>query len=337
MLHELESHKIHFHSQEDSWLVLLDSNNYDLECFKILSSYFPKQQVVILSKASQPISEIIKNEPRIIDGGTFDNLSDLDERSWAGVILGTKLTLSNLETLSLIKLRLNNIPFYHMCDIWESLWSKLPPALLDGHWFVASSRFQNINTLIIKRLIDVLISIFLLILLFPLMLLVAGVIKLDSSGKIIYSQLRTGQNGKLFKIYKFRSMYEGAEKDGLKWASIGDTRITRVGYWLRVLRIDELPQLWNVLSGEMSLIGPRPERPEFDIELKKAIPYYELRYLVKPGISGWAQVLYGYGSSVEDSYEKLAYDLYYIKNYSLWLDLVIFFKTIAVVLGGNGR
>jgi exopolysaccharide biosynthesis polyprenyl glycosylphosphotransferase len=337
MLGVLESHKIQSHSQEDSWLVLLDSNNYDLECFKILSGYLPKQQIVILSRASQQISEIIKNEPQIIDGGTFDNLSDLDEKSWAGVILGTKLNLSDLETLSLMKLRLKNIPFYHMCDMWESLWSKLPPSLLDGRWFVSSSRFQNINTLIIKRLIDVLISIFLLILLFPLMLLVAVVIKLDSPGKIIYSQLRTGQNGKLFKIYKFRSMYEWAEKDGLKWASIGDTRITRVGYWLRVLRIDELPQLWNVLSGEMSLIGPRPERPEFDIELKNSIPYYELRYLTKPGISGWAQVLYRYGSSVEDSYEKLAYDLYYIKNYSLWLDLVIFFKTIKVVLGGNGR
>lgn len=215
--------------------------------------------------------------------------------------------------------------------------SKLPLSLIDGHSFLTSSRFQDVNILIIKRLMDVLISILLLIFLFSLMLLVAAAIKLDSPGKIIYSQLRTGQNGKPFKIYKFRSMYEDAENDGVKWASLGDARITRIGYWLRVLRIDELPQLWNVLSGEMSLIGPRPERPEFDVKLKNVIPNYELRYLVKPGISGWAQVLYRYGASVEDSYEKLAYDLYYIKNYSLWLDLVIFFKTIKVVLGGNGR
>lgn len=215
--------------------------------------------------------------------------------------------------------------------------SKLPPSLIDGHSFVASSRLQDVDVLIIKRLMDVLISILLLIFLSPLMLLVAAIIKLDSPGKIIYSQLRTGKNAELFKIYKFRSMYEDAENDGVKWASLGDARITRIGYWLRVLRIDELPQLWNVLSGEMSLIGPRPERPEFDINLKTAIPNYELRYLVKPGISGWAQVLYRYGASVEDSYEKLAYDLYYIENYSLWLDLVIFFKTIKVVLGGNGR
>jgi lipopolysaccharide/colanic/teichoic acid biosynthesis glycosyltransferase len=110
-----------------------------------------------------------------------------------------------------------------------------------------------------------------------------------------------------------------------------------VGYWLRVLRIDELPQIWNVLSGKMSLIGPRPERPEFDVKLKEAIPYYEMRYLVKPGITGWAQVLYPYGASLEDAYEKLAYDLYYIKNYSLWLDILIVLKTIRVVLLGKGR
>ena len=214
---------------------------------------------------------------------------------------------------------------------------KLPPSLLDGHWFVSNSRLQDVNSLRIKRLMDVLISMILLILLFPLLLLVAAAIKLDSPGKIFYSQLRNGQNAKPFKIYKFRSMYRDAENGGAKWAAVGDVRITRVGYWLRILRIDELPQLWNVLRGKMSLIGPRPERPEFDAKLKEAIPHYEFRYLIKPGISGWAQVLYPYGASVTDSYEKLSYDLYYIKNYSLWLDLVIFFKTIAVVLGGKGR
>jgi exopolysaccharide biosynthesis polyprenyl glycosylphosphotransferase len=297
----------------------------------------PKLKAVILHKTPELICELIKNEPHIIDGGDFDNLTDLDEQSWAGVILGTKLDLSDLQTLSLTKLRLKRTPVYHMCDMWESLWSKLPPSLLDGHWFVANSRFQDINSLRIKRLMDGLISILLLIFLFPLLLLVAAAIKLDSTGKIFYSQLRTGQNGKLFKVYKFRSMYENAEKGGAKWADLRDNRITRIGYWLRILRIDELPQLWNVLKGEMSLIGPRPERPEFDAKLKDVIPHYEMRYLIKPGISGWAQVLYPYGASVEDAYEKLAYDLYYIKNYSLWLDMVIFFKTIAVVVGGNGR
>jgi len=336
MLHALKFEEIKYQPQE-RWLILINFNDYDIECFKTLLSYLPKLKAVVLHKNPQLIPELIKNEPEIVNGGDFSKLADFDQEPWAGVILGTKLDLSDLETLSLTKIRLNRTPIYHICDIWESLWSKLPPSLLDGHWFVASSKLQNANSLRIKRLMDVLISTLLLILLSPLLLIVVAAIKLDSHGKIIYSQLRNGQNGQPFKVYKFRSMYEDAENGGAKWASLGDNRITKVGYWLRILRIDELPQLWNVLRGEMSLIGPRPERPEFDAKLKEAIPYYELRYLIKPGISGWAQVLYCYGASVEDAYEKLAYDLYYIKNYSLWLDLVIFFKTIAVVLGGNGR
>jgi exopolysaccharide biosynthesis polyprenyl glycosylphosphotransferase len=337
MLGVLESYKLKYYRQDLKWLVLLDSNDYDLKCFKILLNHLPSSQVVVLSRSSQLISELTKNGLQIIGGGDFDGLSNLDNESWAGVILGTKITLSDLETLRLIKLRLKCIPFYHMCDMWEALWLKLPPSLLDANWFVSNSSFQNVKSLVIKRLIDILISTLLLILLFPLMLIVGIAIKFDSPGEIIYSQLRTGQNGKLFKIYKFRSMYKDAERKGVRWTSLGDSRITKLGYRLRTLRVDELPQLWNVLIGEMSLIGPRPERPEFDIKLKNAIPYYELRYLVKPGISGWAQVLYRYGSSIEDSYEKLAYDLYYIKNYSLWLDIVIFLETIKVVLCGKGR
>ncbi len=180
-------------------------------------------------------------------------------------------------------------------------------------------------------------SAFLMLFLSPLMLLAALAIKLDSPGSVFYTQIRTGLEGKPFRVYKFRSMYQDAEKRGAQWANERDPRITRVGRWLRLTRIDELPQILNILRGEMSLIGPRPERPEFDLKLRQEIPYYDLRYLVKPGITGWAQVMYPYGASVEDAYEKLAYDLYYIKNYSLWLDLAIVFKTIRVVLLGKGR
>jgi exopolysaccharide biosynthesis polyprenyl glycosylphosphotransferase len=176
-----------------------------------------------------------------------------------------------------------------------------------------------------------------MLLLAPIMLLAAIAIKLDSPGSVFYSQTRTGLNGETFKVYKFRSMYQDAEKRGAQWASEQDPRITRVGRWLRILRIDELPQIWNVLRGDMSLIGPRPERPEFDIKLSEAIPYYNLRYLVKPGITGWAQVMYPYGASIEDAYEKFAYDLYYIKNFSFWLDIAITLKTVRVVLLGKGR
>jgi exopolysaccharide biosynthesis polyprenyl glycosylphosphotransferase len=177
-----------------------------------------------------------------------------------------------------------------------------------------------------------------LLLLSPVMIVAAIAVKLDSPGPVFYSQMRNGCHRNPFWVRKFRSMYQDAEqRGGAQWAQKSDPRITRVGNVLRLTRIDELPQIWNVLTGEMSLIGPRPERPQFDEKLAEAIPYYNLRYLVKPGITGWAQVMYPYGASVEDAYEKLSYDLYYIKNYSIWLDLAIGFKTIRVVLLGKGR
>jgi len=339
MLSTLESYKSQSQRNENTWLVLLDSSNSDLECFNMLLEYLPKQSILILSNDSHEISKITSKNSHIIYGGDIENLSSLDvnDRSLSRIIVGSNLNLSNSSMLILTKLRLKLIPIYHMCDMWDLLCSKLPPSLLDTNWFITHCKVTDVTVLTIKRLMDVLVSMCLLIALFPLMLLVSIAIKLESPGKIIYSQFRTGQDGKSFKIYKFRSMYEDAENDGVKWASLNDSRITRIGYWLRISRIDELPQLWNVLIGEMSLIGPRPERPEFDVKLKNTIPYYELRYLVKPGISGWSQVLYGYGASFEDSYEKLAYDLYYIKNYSLWLDFLIFLKTIKVVLCSQGR
>jgi len=167
------------------------------------------------------------------------------------------------------------------------------------------------------------------------MLIAAIAIKLDTRGPVFYSQTRTGLSGVTFRLYKFRTMVKDAEKSGPRWTKKDDPRITRVGRFLRSTRIDELPQLWNVLLGEMSFIGPRPERPDFNAELEAAIPYYDLRHLVKPGITGWAQVLYPYGASVEDAREKLQYDLYYIKNYSVMLDLVILIRTLRAV--GRGR
>jgi lipopolysaccharide/colanic/teichoic acid biosynthesis glycosyltransferase len=163
-------------------------------------------------------------------------------------------------------------------------------------------------------------------------------IKLDSPGPVLFKQVRVGKGDKEFIIYKFRSMRRDAEqKSGAVWARENDNRITRFGQFLRKSRIDEIPQLFNVLMGSMSLIGPRPERPEFVKDLKKVVPYYAERHFVKPGITGWAQVCYPYGASVEDAFEKLRYDLYYIKNYSLWLDFKIMFKTVSVMLKKMGR
>jgi exopolysaccharide biosynthesis polyprenyl glycosylphosphotransferase len=169
------------------------------------------------------------------------------------------------------------------------------------------------------------------------MAVTALLIKLESPGGIFYTQERVGLNGATFKVIKFRSMRNDAEKDGRpQWATKNDARVTRVGNFIRKVRIDELPQLINVLRGEMSMVGPRPERPFFVDELVAQIPYYAVRHSVKPGVTGWAQVRYEYGSTIEDSLEKLQYDLYYVKNHTLFLDLLIMLETVAVVLTGRG-
>ncbi len=170
----------------------------------------------------------------------------------------------------------------------------------------------------------------------PLMSVIALCIKLDSAGPILYRQTRVGLHGYPYVLLKFRSMRHDAEADGAKWAVLGDSRVTRLGYWLRKLRLDELPQFINVVKGEMSLVGPRPERPHFVQDLREQIPYYDLRHTVRPGITGWAQTCFQYAASLEDSHVKLQYDLYYVKNLSLWLDLKIFLRTIRVVLQGSG-
>lgn len=188
-----------------------------------------------------------------------------------------------------------------------------------------------------KRVIDIVLTLIGIIITAPLIPIIALLIKIDTSGPVLFRQLRVGEREKNFMLYKFRTMYQDAENEiGAVWAQKNDARITRVGKILRKTRLDEIPQLFNVLKGDMSLIGPRPERPEFVEKLKKKIPYYSERHFVKPGISGWAQVKYRYGASVEDAVEKLRYDLYYIKNLSFFLDMLIVLETVKVVLFGRG-
>jgi exopolysaccharide biosynthesis polyprenyl glycosylphosphotransferase len=239
-----------------------------------------------------------------------------------------------------MEMRLRGVYIYSLSEFYEQIWEKIPPASIRDDWFAFTSGFSLLHNRInarIKRLIDIVLTLLILLITLPIILVVILAIKLDSSGPIFYSQIRTGFNGKPFRVHKFRSMYQDAEKQGVQWACKKDSRITKVGHFIRITRIDELPQLWNVLKGDMSLIGPRPERPEFDVQLREKIAYYDVRYLVKPGITGWAQVKYPYGASVEDAYQKVAYDLYYIKNYSLLLDLAIVLKTIRIVFLGKGR
>ena len=170
----------------------------------------------------------------------------------------------------------------------------------------------------------------------PVMVMAGTMIALESRGPVIYRQERVGRGGRPFTVLKFRSMAQDAEKDGARWAAVNDSRITRVGRLLRRTRIDELPQLLNVIRGEMSFVGPRPERPEFVAMLTEQIPFYAVRHSVKPGLTGWAQVRYSYGATIEQSVKKLEYDLYYVKNHTLFLDLVILLETVRVVLLGEG-
>lgn len=183
-----------------------------------------------------------------------------------------------------------------------------------------------------KRVADVVLALGIGVVVLPVVPLVALAVRVTSRGPAFYSQTRVGQGGREFRIHKFRTMVQDAERDGARWAECGDARITRLGRPLRASRIDEIPQLWNVLRGQMSFVGPRPERPEFVGELEQAIPYYQRRHLVKPGITGWAQVRRGYADSVDGSADKLGYELYYLKQRSLLFDVVIFLETIRVVL-----
>ncbi len=214
----------------------------------------------------------------------------------------------------------------------------LPVDLLDKENIIDSKLFLNNKDFQfkLKRLFDIILSFFLLIISFPIILFSGLLIWLSDRGPIFYKQEREGLFRKKFNIYKLRSMIVNAESSGPQWASKNDKRITLIGKILRKTRIDELPQLISVLKGDMSLIGPRPERPQFNNLLEKEIPYYDLRHLLKPGLSGWAQVNYTYSSSLNESKNKLSYDLFYISNYSIFLDLLILIKTIRIIFNGSG-
>jgi len=240
---------------------------------------------------------------------------------------------------ALVNCRLKGVIVYDIPSFYEQLTGKLPVHFLKDHWFLSAQGFERQGRAFFKKLkrcFDFMVALLFMILSLPLALIVVLLIKLTSKGPVFYLQQRLGESEKPFTMYKFRTMVEGAEKDEPKWAEEQDERVTPVGKVLRKTRLDELPQLINVLKGEMSLIGPRPEREYFIKLLKKKIPYYSLRFAVKPGITGWAQVNYRYGATVEDALEKLGYDLYYIKNASLFLDLRILLRTARVCLFGMG-
>ena len=238
----------------------------------------------------------------------------------------------------LLDCKLHGVRVVDMATHFEKTLGQIRRDSVSAGWLIFGDGFeQGLLRTGVKRLFDIVGASALILITWPLMLITAILIKLESPGAVLYLQERVGLNGRLFRVVKFRSMCTNAEKDGQpRWAAAGDTRVTRVGRVIRKLRVDELPQLFSVLGGDMSLVGPRPERPYFVDQLTRELPYYAVRQSVKPGVTGWAQVRYHYGASVEDAAEKLQYDLYYVKNHSLFLDLVVLFETVGVVLLGKG-
>lgn len=254
------------------------------------------------------------------------------------VVALTERRSGSMPMRQLLDCKASGTKVYDLNTHFEKTLGQIRIDFLSASWLIFGDGFnQGAGRTGVKRVFDICCSAILCLLSAPIMVAAAVCIKLESPGPILYRQERVGRNGRSFSIAKFRSMRNDAERDGTpRWASANDARVTRVGQIIRRLRIDELPQLFNVLRGDMSLVGPRPERPFFVEQLTQEIPFYALRHSVKPGVTGWAQVRYPYGATVEDSQEKLQYDLYYVKNHTLFLDLVILMETVGVVLTGKG-
>jgi len=259
-----------------------------------------------------------------------------DWRVW-GIVIAEDHTAPDTHD-ALLDSKLRGVPIYSNLSFQEHHLGRIELDAVDSNWLLFADGFQNgCVSRAAKRVIDIVVGLLLTVVTLPLMVVTAAAIRLDSRGPILYRQERTGLHGETFTLFKFRSMATDAEVAGKpQWAQKRDPRITRVGAFIRASRIDELPQLFNVLRGEMSMIGPRPERPIFVEALAKVIPFYNHRGYVKPGLTGWAQVNYPYGASVEDAREKLAYDLYYVKNRGILLDMVILLATVRVILFREG-
>lgn len=275
---------------------------------------------------------------QILSGGTSLVATALNAGVNEVVVALSERRSGSMSLRDLLECKVNGI---HVSDLSTHFEKRLGQIRLDhvnAGWLIFGDGFnQGFLRTAIKRAFDLLCSAVLLVTTAPVMLLTSLLIKLEGSGPVFYRQERVGLNGKRFDVIKFRSMRCDAEKDGNpRWAQALDDRTTRVGRLIRLMRIDELPQIYNVFIGQMSIIGPRPERPYFVETLTNDIPYYAVRHSVKPGVTGWAQVRYQYGSTVEDAKQKLQYDLYYVKNHTLFLDLLIAFETASVVLTGKG-
>jgi sugar transferase (PEP-CTERM system associated) len=279
----------------------------------------------------------------VINPGVIGTVEDIPSivraRGVDRVVVSLVDARGKLPMEKLLEMKLDGVTFDHLPSVYEEYTGKIAVENLRPSWLIFSAGFRKSRTLAaMKRTMDIVIASLGLVLGLPVLLLVALAVKWTSPGPVLYHQRRVGLRGQIFWVHKFRSMRVDAEAaTGAVWASpTGDPRVTPIGSFMRKTRLDELPQLWNILVGEMSFVGPRPERPEFVTDLTQAIPYYGQRHIVRPGLTGWAQICYTYGASTEDALQKLQYDLYYIKNLSISLDLYIMFETIKTVVLGKG-
>jgi exopolysaccharide biosynthesis polyprenyl glycosylphosphotransferase len=269
--------------------------------------------------------------------GSLDDIAEvLAQQRVDEVVVGSELALDSHVGHAVATCLEGRCRVTDQATFIEKLLGEVPAESITAEWFLRADVQSRGNHETVSRVVDIGVAALGLALTLPLWPLIALVIRLDSHGPAIFRQLRVGQHGRCFEIYKFRTMRVDAERDGARWAEERDTRITRVGQFLRHSRLDELPQLWNILRGDMALVGPRPERPEFVHHLEQLLPHYRFRHLIRPGLTGWAQIHYGYGASVADAHRKLCFDLYYLKHRSFELDLAILIRTIGTfVLGAR--
>lgn len=276
--------------------------------------------------------------PRVI--GLTSELDDVVRREGIDrIIVAMGERRGQLPTNELLQLSLaGTVNIEEGASFYERVTGRVSLNMIRPSWLIFSSRGRQARISgIVRNLVHRLVALAGALMSLPIAAVTAILIKIDSRGPVLYRQERVGKNGGLFTVMKFRSMRTDAEKAGPVWASLDDDRTTRVGKIIRKLRIDEIPQFWNILRGDMDFVGPRPERPHFVSQLAEEIPYYEQRHLIAPGLTGWAQIKYPYGASIEDARQKLQYDLYYIKNQSLILDAIILFETVKIIIFGRGR
>jgi len=317
-------------SNKLNWLIVASADNLDRLQRDLLES-FPYYNIKLVSDKYCDLEGII---------GSCEDLPGLLSREWYGVAVENNFSLNEDIEKSLLEKKVHGTRFYELSTFYEKIFHKVPVLLVKDSWFLFGGSFEILHSsfhLKLKRMLDIFLAVTLLILSFPIVLIAIIFIKFSDGGPVFFSQKRIGAHGGAFTLYKLRTMKVNSETNGAAWASKNDPRIILFGNTLRKYRIDELPQLLNVIRGEMSFVGPRPEQEYFVEQLRTEIPYYDLRHLVKPGLTGWAQVSYPYGASVNDAIEKLQYDLFYIKHCNIILDAFITLKTIRTVLGRSGR